>query len=134
MRPPAPRLKRSCGMRRRLGTAKIRLRRQRESVMSITIHPELDGKLRARAETEGLSVEAYVERIASDDEHAEQELEALALEGLNSGESIEANEKYWEGKRRRLIDRHQKTSARDHRLHGKAKGLTAILTITQITW
>jgi hypothetical protein len=77
--------------------------------MSITIHPELEARLRARAETEGLSVEAYVERIARDDEQAEQELEALALEGLNSGESIEADEKYWEEKRRRLIERHQKT-------------------------
>ncbi len=39
--------------------------------MSITIHPELEARLRARAETEGLSVEAYVERIARDDEQAE---------------------------------------------------------------
>ena len=43
--------------------------------MSITIHPELEARLRARAETEGLSVEAYVERIARDDEQTEQELE-----------------------------------------------------------
>ena len=35
-------------------------------------------------------MEACVERIARDDEAAEQELEALALEGLNSGESIVA--------------------------------------------
>jgi hypothetical protein len=80
--------------------------------MSITIHPELEARLRARAEIEGLSVEAYVERIARDDEQAEQELEALALEGLNSGESIEPGEKYWEEKRRRLIERHQKTHTR----------------------
>jgi hypothetical protein len=37
---------------------------------------------------------------------------ALALEGLNSGESIEANEKYWEEKRSRLIERHRPTGAR----------------------
>ena len=43
-------------------------------------HPELEARLRSRAEAEGLSVEAYVERIARDDERAEQELEALALE------------------------------------------------------
>jgi hypothetical protein len=49
--------------------------------MSITIHPELEAKLRARADAEGLTVEAYVERISCDDERAEQELEALALEG-----------------------------------------------------
>ena len=59
--------------------------------MSIIIHPELEDKLRARAEVEGVSVETYIERIARDDEQAEKELEALALEGLNSGESIEAD-------------------------------------------
>ncbi len=80
--------------------------------MSITIHPELEARLRARAETEGLSVEAYVERIARDDEQAEQELEMLALQGINSGESIEADRKYWEEKRRRLIERHPKTGTR----------------------
>lgn len=74
--------------------------------MSIAIHPDLEARLRARAEAEGLTVEAYIERIARDDQQAEEELEALALEGLNSGESIEANEKYWEEKRRRLTERH----------------------------
>jgi hypothetical protein len=80
--------------------------------MSLTIHPELEARLRARAEAEGLSVEAYVERIARDDEAAEQELEALALEGLNSGDSIVADDKYWADKRARLIERHQKTGTR----------------------
>lgn len=74
--------------------------------MSITIHPELEARLRARAEAEGLTIEAYVERIARDDQEAEEELEALALDGLNSGESIEAGGKYWDAKRRRLMERH----------------------------
>jgi|HubBroStandDraft_1064217.scaffolds.fasta_scaffold180571_1 hypothetical protein len=60
--------------------------------MSITIHPDLESRLRARAEIEGLTVEAYVERIARDDQQAEEELEALALGGLDSGESIPADE------------------------------------------
>lgn len=80
--------------------------------MIITIHPDLEARLRARADAEGLSVEAYVERIALDDERAEQELEALALEGLRSGDSIVADEKYWENKRQRLIERHPKTGTR----------------------
>ena len=80
--------------------------------MSITIHPELEKRLRERAEAEGLTVEAYVERIARDDQQADEELEALALEGLNSGESIVADERYWEEKRQRLIKRHQKNGAR----------------------
>jgi hypothetical protein len=80
--------------------------------MSITIHPELEARLRARADAEGLTVEAYVERIARDDEQAEQELVTLAHEGLNSGESFVTDENYWEEKRRVLIERHQKTGAR----------------------
>lgn len=74
--------------------------------MSIVIHPDLENRLRARAEAEGLTVEAYIERIARDDQKAEEELEALALEGLNSGESIQPDERYWEEKRRRLIERY----------------------------
>jgi hypothetical protein len=73
--------------------------------MSIIIHPELEARLRSRAESEGISVEAYVERIARDDERAEEELEALAVDGLNSGESILADERYWAVKRRRLSER-----------------------------
>ena len=80
--------------------------------MSITIHPELEARLRERAEAEGLSIEAYVERIARDDERAEKELEAIAVEGLNSGDSIVADDQYWENKRRRLMERHEKTGTR----------------------
>jgi hypothetical protein len=80
--------------------------------MSIVIQPELESRLRARAEAEGLTIQAYVERLARDDEAAEEELEALALEGLNSGESIEGSESYWDEKRRRVIDRHRNTRAR----------------------
>ena len=80
--------------------------------MPITIHPELEAKLRARAEAAGITVETYIERIARDDQAAEEVLEALAIEGLNSLESIEANERYWTEKRQRLMDRHKKTRAR----------------------
>ncbi len=43
--------------------------------------------------------------FAPDDTQAEEELEALALEGLNSGASIQGDEKYWEEKRRELVER-----------------------------
>jgi hypothetical protein len=78
--------------------------------MSITIHPELEARLRARANAEGLTVEEYIERIARDDQQAADELERLALDGLNSGRSIVTDEEYWDDKRRRLIDRHRKTN------------------------
>jgi hypothetical protein len=54
--------------------------------MSITIRPEIETRLRARAE-------------------AEDELDALALEGLNSGEPVEVGPGYWEEKHRRLDER-----------------------------
>ena len=73
--------------------------------MSITINPSLEAKLRARAEIEGLTVEAYVERIARDDQQAEEELEALVVEGLSSGDPIPADQEYWQEKRRGLVDR-----------------------------
>ena len=53
--------------------------------MTITIDPKLEARLRERAEAEGLTVSAYVERLVNADQTAEEELEALALEGLNSG-------------------------------------------------
>lgn len=78
--------------------------------MPITLHPDLEARLRARAAAAGITVETYIERIARDDQAAEDELEALALAGLNSGESLPADEQYWSEKRQRLIDRHQKPS------------------------
>ena len=53
--------------------------------MSIAIHPELESKLRVRAEAKGLTIEAYFERVIQADEQAEDEITALALDGLNSG-------------------------------------------------
>jgi hypothetical protein len=80
--------------------------------MSIVIQPELESRLRARAEAEGVTIQAYVERIARDDEAAEHELASLALEGLNSGPSIEGSESYWDDKRRLIVDRYRNTGAR----------------------
>jgi antitoxin ParD1/3/4 len=39
---------------------------------------------------------------------ARDKLEALALEGLNSGEPIPATPEYWSEKERRLMERHAK--------------------------
>jgi hypothetical protein len=58
--------------------------------MTITIDPRLEARLRKRAESEGLTVDAHLERLVHSDQAAEQELETLALEGLNSGTPIEA--------------------------------------------
>jgi hypothetical protein len=80
--------------------------------MSILIHPELETRIRARAEAEGLSIEAYLERLVQADQQGMEELEALALEGLESGVPIEAGPSYWQEKHRRLDERLKKTEMR----------------------
>ena len=80
--------------------------------MSIVIQPHLESRLRARAEAEGVTIQAYVERLARDDEAAEEELEALALEGLNSGQSIKGSESYCDEKLRLIVDRYRNTGPR----------------------
>jgi hypothetical protein len=80
--------------------------------MSIRIHPELETKIRARAEAEGLSIEAYLERLVQADQQGMEELEALALEGLESGAPIEVGPSYWQDKHRQLDERLKKTETR----------------------
>jgi hypothetical protein len=78
--------------------------------MPIEIDSDLEAKLRSRAEAHGLTLESYLRRIADEENEAEEEIEALALEGLRSGEPIVADERYWEDKHRLLIERHLKRS------------------------
>ena len=80
--------------------------------MSLAIDRDLETKIRARAEAEGLSVEAYLERLVHADQEGAKELEDLALEGLCSGEPIEAGPSYWQEKHRLLDERLSKTSGR----------------------
>jgi hypothetical protein len=80
--------------------------------MSIPIHPELESKIRSRAEAAGLSVEAYLERLVRADQQGTEELESLALEGLNSSAPIEPGPSYWQDKHRRLDERQRNTPAR----------------------
>ena len=80
--------------------------------MSIKIPTELEIRLRAQAKAEGITVEAYIERLVCADERAEEELTAFALEGLNSGEGVDVNAGYWQAKHRRLDERLKKTGSR----------------------
>ena len=78
--------------------------------MTISIDSKLEARLRERAQAEGLTVSAYVERLVEADQAAEQELESLALEGLNSGEPTEVGPEYWQEKHRRLDERLKRTN------------------------
>jgi hypothetical protein len=80
--------------------------------MAITVDPKLEARLRERADAEGLSVPHYVERLLNAEQSAEEELETLAVEGLNSGEPIAVDAAYWEGKHRQLDERLKTASTR----------------------
>jgi hypothetical protein len=80
--------------------------------MTITIDPKFEARLRERAESEGLTIDAYLERLVHSDQAAEQEIETLALEGLNSGAPIEVGSGYWEEKHKLLDERLKKTRTR----------------------
>jgi predicted kinase len=76
--------------------------------MNISLQPALEARLREKAQAEGLSVEAYLESLLRAEEQADNELETLALEGLDSGEPIPIDAAYWEEKHRRLEERLKK--------------------------
>ncbi len=80
--------------------------------MSLAIDRDLETKIRARAEAEGLSVEAYLQRLVQADQDGAKEMESLALEGLYSGAPIEAGPSYWQEKHRLLDERLRKTNGR----------------------
>ena len=73
--------------------------------MSLAIDRELETKIRAQAEADGLSVEAYLQRLVQADQEGAKELDALALEGLHSGAPIEPGQSYWQEKHRLLDER-----------------------------
>jgi antitoxin ParD1/3/4 len=54
----------------------------------------------------------YVRRLIHDAQQREvqEELERKVLEGLRSGEPIEVTPKFWEERRRRLMQRHKRPS------------------------
>jgi hypothetical protein len=73
--------------------------------MTITIDPKLEAWLQERAESAGLTITAYLERLLHSDQAAERELKTLALEGLNSAAPIAVGPDYWAEKHRLLDER-----------------------------
>ena len=73
--------------------------------MNLALSPDIESLLRVRAEDEGMTVEQYVERIAWQEQQAIEELEELALEGLESGDAIPAdNDHFWNERHARLAE------------------------------
>jgi len=56
----------------------------------------------------------YVRELLRQDQkrHAQEKLEALLLEGINSGKPIEITPEYWEKKRQQLVRRHRQAKGK----------------------
>ena len=78
--------------------------------ITLNIDPMIEARFRERANAAGLSIDAYIERLVDEDQSTLDELERLALDGLNSGEPIESGPGYWEQKHRRLEERLGRTA------------------------
>lgn len=78
--------------------------------MSITIRPPLETELRARADAEGITVEAYLERVLRSEEDGLIEIEELTMEALHSGDAAPVGTGYWEKMHQRLDERHKRSS------------------------
>jgi len=64
--------------------------------MPITVNPNLEAKIRARAQADGLTVEAYVERLIREEDSEIAHTEALLDEAAASGEHIALTEGEWD--------------------------------------
>ena len=79
--------------------------------LNISLPSSLKEFVEAQVQESGFSTPSeYIRNLVRDDQkrRAEEKLEALLLEGLNSGEPIEITPEYWEKKRTQLIERHNK--------------------------
>ena len=80
--------------------------------LNVSLPKSLKDHVERQVEHGGYSTPSeYVRALLREDQRrkAEQKLEALLLEGLNSGEPINANPAYWNKKRRKLAGRRRKT-------------------------
>ncbi len=66
--------------------------------MTIDLSPDIAARLKAKADAEGISVGAYVERLVSDEESRFVRVAAFGeairerLESLNAGESVDGEQ------------------------------------------
>lgn len=77
--------------------------------LNISLPESLKDYLEDQVKQGGYSTPSeYIGELVQEDQQrkAEAKLEALLLEGVTSGEPIEANSEYWERKRNQLIERH----------------------------
>lgn len=83
--------------------------------LNISLPQTLKDFVEEQVENGGYSTPSeFIRELLRDDQkrRAEERLEALLLEGLNSGDPVEITPEFWERKRLALIERHRKKSGR----------------------
>lgn len=82
--------------------------------LNISLPQSLKDYVENQVKSSGYSTPSeYVRELLRQDQsrRAEQKLEALLLEGLNSGQPLEIMPEYWENKRKQLVKRHARKTA-----------------------
>jgi hypothetical protein len=80
--------------------------------MSITVQPELESRLRARAGEHGMSVDAYLEWLIEDEDAEIAHTEALLEEAAASGAHLEFTEDEWNRVEREAVSEVEARSKR----------------------
>ena len=81
------------------------------SSLNISLPQSLKDYVKDQVNDSGYSTPSeYVRELLRQDQKRRvgEKLEAMLLEGINSGEPIEITPEYWENKRRQLIERHSR--------------------------
>jgi antitoxin ParD1/3/4 len=85
------------------------------SSLNISLPQSLKDFVENQVQQHGYSTPSeYVRELLRQDQkrRAEDQIEALLLEGLQSGDPIEITPEYWEAKRKSLIERHTRKTGR----------------------
>jgi antitoxin ParD1/3/4 len=83
--------------------------------LNISLPQSLKDYVEEQIKTSGYSTPSeYVRELLREDQkrRAQEKLETLLLEGLNSGDPIEITPEYWEDKRQQLLRRHARAKGK----------------------
>jgi antitoxin ParD1/3/4 len=85
------------------------------SSLNISLPQSLKDFVESQVQQHGYSTPSeYVRELLRQDQkrRAEDRLEAMLLDGLQSGDPIEITPDYWEAKRKSLVERHSRKTLR----------------------
>jgi antitoxin ParD1/3/4 len=83
--------------------------------LNISLPQSLKDYVEEQIKASGYSTPSeYVRELLREDQkrRAQEKLETLLLEGLNSGDPIDISPQYWENKRKQLLQRHARAKGK----------------------